>query len=131
MNKKIQLTGVAIVLSVLAIAAQNMAANGATGPNPNPTVNPSVAAIGARIWSDKAALRNIVFAPPGPEADPYLQHKAVSTVDPHVAAIGEKIWGDKAALRNIEIAPPGPEADLYLQHQSNEGLNAGLVNASN
>lgn len=121
MNKKMQLTGVALMLSVLVAMPQGAMAREGVNPAGN-TANPSVAAIGNRIWKNKAALKTMIIAVPGPAADPYLQHKPAAKAgnDAHVAAIGHNIWSNPAVLRKISIAAPGPEADPYLQHQRGE-----------
>ncbi len=54
------------------------------------------------------------IAPPGPEADPYLQHYhgTPSAKYGHLAGA----WLPGKDLSQVSVAPPGPEADLYLQH---------------
>ena len=92
MNKKYQFIAVAMVLCGILAAAPVQAAS--------------------NIVDDS----QINIAPPGPEADLYLQHyhgnSDARRIDPywHIVVLNGKNPAE------VSVAPPGPEADLYLQH---------------
>jgi hypothetical protein len=68
------------------------------------------------------------MSPPGPEADPYLEHYP-GNGNPRYATWYwcNLVLGGKD-LHDMSVAPPGPEADLYLEHFQGTGssLYTGL-----
>lgn len=100
MNGTIKFTVIAIALcgAVLVAAAPAMASEsgGVTGPT-QPCGRPEV-------------------APPGPEADQYLQHYQGTQSAKYAGLYWCNLIMGIKNPRDVSLAPPGPEADPYLQH---------------
>ncbi len=125
MNKKIQLSIVATVVSAFAIGATVQAAGIVTPAYPSPAQRElSIRPFGPEAdpylqhyapaaksgWLAGLDLRQIAINPRGPEADPYFEHRAAP------AAVTQDGWFAGTDLRSIDLTVPGPEADPYLQH---------------
>jgi hypothetical protein len=96
MNRKLPTLAVAIVVSMFAMSAQVQAA-------------PQVAR------SNVLQSNGGNIAPPGPEADPYLQHYKGTPSFLYARYYWEPLALDGHHADEVMVAPPGPEADLYLQ----------------
>jgi Lipocalin-like domain len=106
MNRNFQLLAAAVALSLCGAFSVTQARAMGTGPYQIP---------------DDASIR-----PPGPEADPYLQHYH-GRAD---ARFADQYWVDLVSngknVEEVSLALPGPEADPYLEHYQGTGQYTGL-----
>ncbi len=106
MHGKYQLLAVVIALCGVAVAVPVQAA-------------PSGALTGPTQPCSQTGI-----APPGPEADPYLQHYQGTGNARYTSWYWCNVVLGGQNLAEVSVAPPGPEADLYLQHYQGTGSAA-------
>ncbi len=112
MNGTIKLTVIAIALCGAALVA----------------AAPARASVSGRVTGPTQPCGRPDVAPPGPEADPYLQHYQGTESARYAGLYWCNLVMGVKDPRDVRVGPIGPEADPYLQHyQGTPSFKYGML----